>query len=113
MIRSGIATFYDAFDSLPDTDTAKITYKIITDSANLSKSVHAYLKLRVIVSAFNSQRRSSANGYYEPHYRFEDGEMITMFPRISSNRLMGFVNKRDAIYAANTFKELYKDYYLG
>lgn len=113
MTRSKIATFQDAYDSLSDTDTAKVAYKIITDSANLSKDVHAYLKLRVIVSAFNGQRRTPSNCYYEPYYRFENGEMITMFPRLSSNRLMGFVNQRDAIYVANTFKDIYRDYYLG
>lgn len=107
-----ITTFSDAYNALPDNYPAKEAYEMLT-SFELSKDVVAYLKLRIIVSAFNGGKRTTSGYYYEAHYRFEGDEMITMFPRISSNRLLGYINQRDALYAANTFKDLYRDYYLG
>lgn len=112
-MRKMFETFSEAYNSLPDTSGAKTVYDFLIDSVTLSVSVSAYLKLRVIVSAFNGKKRSPTGYYYEPHYRFEDDKMITMHPRISCNHLLGFVSQRDAIYAANTFKTLYADYYLG
>lgn len=107
-----ITTFSDAYNALSDNHPAKKAYEMLT-SFELSKDVLAYLKLRIIVEAFNGRKRTTSGCYYEAHYRFEGDEMLTMFPRISSNRLLGYVNQRDALYAANTFKDLYRDYYLG